>query len=97
MAPNDQRDLYLMVGQIQEGVRGLQSNMASMGEAVKENSEAIVKLSATLGEITPIAQDWAATKKRGLIALAGVGATGLAAGYGFKPAAAWIKTVFLGG
>lgn len=94
MADNE---IHRMMGQVQAGIESLKSSITEIKNETRANATEIRALSETLSDIKPIAEDWAATKKRGVLVLAGVGASGLAAGYGFKPAAAWIKTVFLGG
>lgn len=100
MADNE---LHRMMGSVQAGIEHLKGSVSEIKTECRENADAISSMAGELGklnmnlqDVKTVADDWAATKKRGLVVLAGVGATGLAAGYGFKPGITWIKAVLFG-
>lgn len=101
MADNE---LHRMVGQVQAGIEHLNDRVKDIQNECKSNSTQITAMASQVGELATtlkdvgkVAEDWAATKKRGLLVLAGVGSAGVATGIGLPKAGMWIKAILLGG
>jgi hypothetical protein len=87
-------DLYLKVGQLLQSVDDLRGDLAeSKGEA-KELRELIIELRPIIEQAARNGADWERTKKKGLLWLAGVGASGITIGtYGGKPFLGWLGSL----
>lgn len=94
-------DLYLKVGQLLQSVDDLRDDLAENKSESKELRAENKELRALLIALTPKIEqaaksgaDWDKTKKKGILWLAGIGASGLTVGtFGGKPFLGWLGSL----
>lgn len=94
-------DLYLKVGQLLQSVDDLRDDLADAKRETKESRTENRELRELIVELRPVIEqaarngaDWERTKKRGILWLAGVGASGITIGtYGGKPFLGWLGSL----
>lgn len=87
-------DLYLKVGQLLQSVDDLRGDLAETKGETRELRSLIVELRPKIEQAAKNGADWERTKKKGLLWLAGVGASGLTVGtYGGKSFLSWLGSI----
>lgn len=98
--PND-AETQRFIGELRADVRNLQDSNRQLWEAVDEFRKqvntltgALEKSSSLMAEAARNGSDWQATKSRGLLWLAGIGASGILTGLGLPKLWAALGKIF---